>query len=229
MSGEGNALALPRHTSPLTSGCARSVTESVTPARRRRPRPDPSPIVAGPGCGNGRCRASSCCTPVRSVGSSATGPRCCRRSDAARRIRPGCRVRRWSPGWPRPRPTGCGPCRLPVPVPVPERVRGVDVLVPMGYGVRPLGGVRVRRTHRMPQSVLPAGRMPAVPSGTRRPRPSRSPWQAPDTTSSLPPGAQSARGRHQPGRHADGEERRIWQQNLAPTRTPMIRTMRLRG
>jgi putative AbiEi antitoxin of type IV toxin-antitoxin system len=48
-------------------------------------------------------------------------------------------------------------------VPLPERVRGVDVLVPMGYGMRSLGGVRVRRTHRMPQPVLLADRLPAVP------------------------------------------------------------------
>jgi hypothetical protein len=48
-------------------------------------------------------------------------------------------------------------------VPLPERIRDVDVLVPMGYGARSLDGVRVRRTHRMPQPVLLAERMPAVP------------------------------------------------------------------
>ncbi|HET6635725.1 MAG TPA: hypothetical protein VFH77_11965, partial [Streptomyces sp.] len=47
--------------------------------------------------------------------------------------------------------------------PPPERVRDVDVLVPMGFGARPLGGVRVHRTTRMPQAVLLAERLPAVP------------------------------------------------------------------
>ncbi len=47
--------------------------------------------------------------------------------------------------------------------PPPERVQDVDVLVPMGYGVRSRGRVRVHRTHRMPQTVLLEERLPAVP------------------------------------------------------------------
>ncbi len=47
--------------------------------------------------------------------------------------------------------------------PPPERVREVDVLVPTGFGVRPQRCVRVHRTQRLPQTVLLAGRLPAVP------------------------------------------------------------------
>lgn len=47
--------------------------------------------------------------------------------------------------------------------PAPGHVRDVDVLVPMGYGARSLAGVRVRRTHRIPQTVLLAERLPTVP------------------------------------------------------------------
>ena len=47
--------------------------------------------------------------------------------------------------------------------PPPERVREVDVLVPTECGVRSLRGVRVHRTQRLPQPVLLAERLPAVP------------------------------------------------------------------
>jgi hypothetical protein len=47
--------------------------------------------------------------------------------------------------------------------PPPERVREVDVLVPENCGVRSRSHVRVHRTERMPQPVLLAERLPAVP------------------------------------------------------------------
>lgn len=47
--------------------------------------------------------------------------------------------------------------------PPPEGVRHVDVLVPTGCCVRSLRWVRVHRTHRKPQAVTLAGRVPTAP------------------------------------------------------------------
>jgi hypothetical protein len=68
-------------------------------------------------------------------------------------------------GWPGPALTGVAALALYGLrcAPTPERVREVDVLVPAGCGVQHRGGVRIHRSRRMPQSVLLAERLPAVP------------------------------------------------------------------